>query len=129
MKRIDIVLLVSVIFLTLFGLFMIYDASSFVAFRDFMDKYYYIRGQIVWVVLGFISLAFFSYFDYRKLHNLSLPILLFALVLLILVFIPGVGVYLLGAKRWINTGFFLLAPGEFVKLALAIYLASWLSSK
>ena len=129
MKRIDIILLFSVIFLTLFGLFMIYDVSSFVAFRDFMDEYYYIKGQIVWVVLGFISLAFFSYFDYHKLYNLSLPILLFSLALLILVFIPGIGVYLLGAKRWINTGFFLLAPGEFVKLALAIYLASWLSRK
>src|SRR3990167_6930705 len=129
MKRIDIVLLFSVIFLTLFGLFMIYDASSFVAFRDFSDKYHYIKGQIFWVVLGFMSLAFFSYFDYRKLYNLSLPILLFGLVLLILVFIPGVGVYLLGAKRWINTGFFLFQPAEFIKLALAIYLASWLSSK
>lgn len=129
MKKIDIILLACVIFLTLFGLFMIYDVSSFVAFRDFMDRYYYIKGQIVWVVLGFISLAFFSYFDYRKLYNLSLPILLFGLALLILVFIPGVGVYLLGAKRWINTGFFLLQPAEFVKLALAIYLASWLSGK
>src|SRR3989338_2714722 len=129
MKRIDFILLVSVIFLTIFGLFMIYDVSSFVAFRDFMDKYYYIKGQIVWVVLGFMFLAFFSYFDYRKLYNLSLPILLFGLVLLILVFIPGVGVYLLGAKRWINTGFFLFQPAEFIKLALAIYLASWLSGK
>src|SRR3989344_3277711 len=129
MKRIDINLLVCVIFLTLFGLFMIYDASSFVAFRDFSDKCHYIKGQVFWVVLGFISLAFFSYFDYRKLYNLSLPILLFGLALLILVFIPGVGVYLLGAKRWINTGFFLFQPAEFVKLALAIYLASWLSTK
>ncbi|MEK7502579.1 MAG: putative lipid II flippase FtsW [Patescibacteria group bacterium] len=129
MKKIDITLLVSVIFLTLFGLFMIYDASSFVAFRDFLDKYHYIKGQIFWVVLGFVSLAFFSYFDYHKLYNLSLPILLFGLVLLILVFIPGVGVYLLGAKRWINTGFFLFQPAEFIKLALAIYLASWLSGK
>lgn len=129
MKRIDIILLASVIFLTLFGLFMIYDVSSFVAFRDFMDKYHYIKSQVFWVVLGFIFLAFFSYFDYRKLYNLSLPILLLAIALLILVFIPGIGVYLLGARRWINTGFFLLQPGEFVKLALAIYLASWLSSK
>src|SRR3990167_9564736 len=129
MKRIDIILLASVVSLTLFGLFMIYDVSSFVAFRDFMDKYYYIKGQIAWVVLGVIFLVCFSYFDYHKLYNLSLPILLFGLALLILVFIPGVGVHLLGARRWINTGFFLFQPAEFVKLALAIYLASWLSSK
>ncbi len=129
MKRIDITLLLCVIFLTLFGLFMIYDASSFVAYRDFLDKYHYIKGQAFWVVLGFIFMIFFSYFDYHRLYNLSLPILVVALGLLLLVFIPGIGVHLLGAHRWINTGFFLLQPGEFVKLALAVYLASWLSTK
>jgi len=129
MKKIDIALLVSVAFLTLFGLFMIYDASSFVAFRDFLDKYHYIKGQIFWVALGFMFLALFSYFDYHKLYNLSLPILVVALGLLILVFVPGIGIRLLGAHRWINTRFFLLQPAEFIKLALAIYLASWLSGK
>ena len=129
MKRIDLTLLSSVVFLTLFGLFMVYDASSFVAFRDFFDKYHYVKGQAVWVIIGLLSLSFFSYFDYKKLYNLSLPILLTAIVLLIMVFIPGIGVYALGARRWINLGFFVLQPAEFVKLALAIYLASWLSSK
>lgn len=129
MKRIDLTLLSSVVFLTLFGLFMVYDASSFVAFRDFFDKYHYVKGQAVWVMIGLLALSFFSYFDYKKLYNLSLPILLTAIVLLIMVFIPGIGVYALGARRWINLGFFVLQPAEFVKLALAIYLASWLSHK
>lgn len=129
MKRIDPALLLSVIFLTLFGLFMIYDASSFIAFRDFGDKYHYLKGQFFWVVIGFFAMGFFSYFDYKKLYNLSLPILLSAIGLLVLVFVPGIGVHLMGARRWINLGFSLLQPSEFVKLALAIYLASWLSSK
>ncbi|MEK7559293.1 MAG: putative lipid II flippase FtsW [Patescibacteria group bacterium] len=129
MKRIDLVLLLSVIFLTLFGLFMIYDASSFSAFRDFSDKYHYVKGQSVWVVLGFLLMGFFSFFDYKKLYNLALPVLLFAIGLLVLVFIPGVGVHLLGARRWINLGFTTFQPAEFVKLALAIYLASWFSHK
>ncbi len=129
MKKIDIILLICVIFLTFFGLFMIYDASSFAAHRDFLDKYHYLKGQFFWVVLGFILLTFFSYFDYHKLYNFSLPLLLFGLMLLTLVFIPGIGVHLLGASRWIDTGFFLFQPSEFIKLALAIYLASWLSRK
>ncbi len=129
MKRPDLILLSFVIFLTLFGLFMIYDISSFVAFRDFSDKYHYVRGQIFWVILGFLGLAFFSYFDYKKLYNLSLPILIIAIVLLVMVLIPGLGVYALGARRWINFGLFVLQPAEFVKLALSIYLASWLSHK
>lgn len=129
MKKIDISLLLSVFILTSFGLFMIFDASSFVAYRDFADKYHYVKDQFFWVILGFIALIFFSYFDYHKLYSLAIPILCVALVLLILVFVPGIGVYLLGARRWIDTGIFVLQPAEFVKLALAIYLSAWFSSK
>lgn len=129
MKKVDISLLISVILITLFGLFMIYDASSYVAFRDFSDKYHYVKDQFFWVILGFTALTFFSFFDYHKLYYLALPILGMALVLLVLVFIPGIGVHILGASRWINTGVFILQPAEFVKLALAIYLAAWFSNK
>src|ERR1035437_2360357 len=129
MKRIDIVLLLSVVFLTLFGLFMIYDASSFVAFRDFGDKYHYIKDQFFWIILGLASLGIFSFFDYHKLFNLALPILVVGILLLIMVFVPGLGVTLLGARRWVNFHIFLLQPSEFVKLALAIYLAAWFSNK
>jgi len=45
------------------------------------------------------------------------------------VFIPGLGVRVLGASRWINLGFFVLQPSEFIKLALTIYLAAWFSTK
>ncbi|MDP2586104.1 MAG: putative lipid II flippase FtsW [Candidatus Levybacteria bacterium] len=129
MNKIDTSLLISVTILSLFGLFMIYDVSSFVAFRDFEDKYHYIRDQFLWVTLGFGALTFFTIFDYRRLYALALPIFLIALILLTLVFIPGIGVGLLGAHRWIDMGFFLLQPAEFVKLGLAIYLAAWFSNK
>ena len=129
MKRVDVILLLSVIFLTLFGLFMIYDASSFVAFRDFGDKYHYIKDQFFWIILGFGSLGLFSLFDYHKLYNLALPILIVGILLLIMVFVPGLGVTLLGARRWVNFHVFLLQPSEFVKLGLAIYLAAWFSNK
>src|SRR5258708_24614025 len=128
-KKIDTILLITVIFVTLFGLLMIYDASSYVSFRDFGEKYHYIKDQAVWVVLGYISLGFFSYFDYKKLYALALPLLLSAIVLLVLVFIPPFGVFALGARRWINVRFFILQPAEYVKLALAVYLSSWFSSK
>ena len=129
MRKIDILLLVCVVFLTLFGLFMIYDASSYVAFTQFGDKYRYIKDQFIWVVLGFAALGFGTFFDYKKYYNLALPILIFVIGLLILVFLPGIGVNLLGARRWINLGFTLLQPAEFVKLALAIYLSAWFSKK
>lgn len=129
MKRFDFFLLGLTILLTCFGLLIIFDASSFIAFRDFGDKYYYIKEQSLWFVLGFVALLFFSYFDYHKFYNLSLPLLVVAIGLLMLVFIPGVGVKVLGAHRWINLHFFILQPAEFVKLTLAIYLSAWFSTK
>lgn len=129
MKRFDLILILAAIFLTLFGLLMIYDASSFVAFRDFADKYHYLKGQFFWALLGFGFLTFFSFFDYHRFYNLSLPLIIVSIVLLVLVFVPGIGVNLLGARRWIDLKIFLLQPTEIVKLSLAIYLAAWFSRK
>lgn len=129
MKKIDSFLLTLTTFTVAFGLFMIYDISSFVALRDFGDKYHYIKDQSLWVILGFAGLLFFSKFNYKKLYNLSLPLLLLSIALLVLVFVPGIGIKLLGANRWINLRVFVLQPAEFVKLALSIYLAAWFSSK
>lgn len=128
-RKSDFALLLSVIILTAFGLFMIYDASSYVAFRDFGDKYRYIKDQMMWVVIGFSALTVVSFFDYHKYYNLALPILLTAIGLLMLVFVPGLGISALGAKRWINLGFFVLQPAEVVKLSLVIYLSAWFSTK
>jgi cell division protein FtsW len=76
-----------------------------------------------------IALLFFSRFDYHRLYNLAIPILLVAVGLLLAVFIPGIGVKALGASRWLNLRFTTLQPSEFVKIALAIYLAAWFSKK
>src|SRR5258706_2315716 len=129
MKRFDILLFGLVVFLTFFGLLMIFDASSYISFRDFGDKYHYVKEQAIWMVLGFLGLYFFTMFDYRRLYNLALPILIGGIVLLIMVIIPGIGVKVLGAHRWVNFRFFILQPAEFIKLALAIYLAAWFSTK
>lgn len=128
-KRFDLVLLIVIVLLSLFGLLMIYDASSFISFRDFHNKYHYIIEQSIWMGLGFIGMGFFSLFDYKKFYGLALPLLIMAILLLIAVFIPGIGVKVLGAHRWINLRATILQPAEFVKLSLAIYLAAWFSTK
>lgn len=128
-KKIDFILLSITILLTFFGLLMIFDASSFISFRDFGNKYHYILDQSLWMVLGFVGMGVLSVFDYRKFNDLALPILIIAMVLLVGVFIPGIGLSILGAHRWINLHFGVLQPAEFVKLSLAIYLAAWFSTK
>lgn len=128
-KKFDWLLFSVVSALTLFGLLMVYNSSSVMAYNVYGDKYHFIKDQLVWALLGYVGMFFFFMFDYKKMYNLALPGLIFALMLLILVFIPGIGSGAKGANRWLNFQFFTLQPAEFVKLVLALYLAAWFSHK
>lgn len=70
-----------------------------------------------------------SRIDYRKLKKLALPFLAVSVILLLLVFIPGLGAGYGSAKSWINILGMSLQPSEIVKLTFLIYLAAWLGPK
>lgn len=128
-KLVDLPLLLITVILVLFGVLMVYNASSVSAFRDFGDKYHYLKDQVLWAAIGFLVLFLFANIPYRFLKKLALPLLLVTIVFLLAVFIPGIGVKALGANRWIDFKFFVLQPTEFAKLSLSIYLAAWFSNK
>lgn len=125
----DLLLGAVIALLTIFGLLMVYNASSVSALADFGDKYYYLKEQAKWLALGFFSLVFLIFFDYRRLYFLSPFILLASIILLILVFIPGLGIKAYGASRWLDFRFFSFQPSELAKIALVIYLSAWFSEK
>ena len=106
------------------GLVAIYDASVISAFRDFGDRFYYIKNQIAWAALGFVALALFSFFDYHKILKIAHFIFIATFILLILVLIPSVGTQVLGARRWISIASFTFQPSEVAKLATVFYGAS-----
>src|SRR4030067_1343994 len=109
--------------LILVGLLTIYDASVVVAARDFGDKLYYFKNQVIWVFLGLGALVFFSFFSYRKLLKASPVILLASIILLVAVLIPQIGSEVYGARRWIAVSGFTFQPSEFAKLSLILYLS------
>ncbi len=115
--------------LSLFGILMVYDSSVAIAIRDFGNQYYYVQEQFKWLLVGFIALTVFSFIDYRVWYRLALPLLLATMVLLLAVFLPGIGVAALGAHRWLNFGLFVLQPAELAKLTLIVYLSAWFSQK
>jgi cell division protein FtsW len=120
-------MLLAVVVLSLFGILMVYDSSVAIAIRDFGNQYYYLSDQLKWLVVGFMALTVLSFIDYHFWYKIALPSLLATLVLLLAVFIPGIGIRALGAHRWINFGFFVLQPAELAKLVLVIYLSAWFS--
>jgi cell division protein FtsW len=128
-KKMDWLLLLAVLASCLIGLVFIFEASSVSAARDFGNKYYFLKDQLVWFVLGMILMGLASHFDYHRLYLLALPLVLTSILLLLLVYAPGLGVKVLGARRWLNLGVFTLQPAEAAKLALTIYLSAWFSFK
>lgn len=126
----DTVLLLAFVGLTLFGLMMVASASSVVAERFREDQYFYLKHQLFYGGTGGL-LAFLVGLSvpYRHWRRLALPGLIASLVLLVLVFIPGLQVAYGGASRWIGIGPITLQPTEITKLAFIIYLAAILEKK
>ena len=127
-KKMDIGLLVIALGLAGFGLITVYNASVFSAFRDFADKYYFLKYQAAWAVLGVLVLFVVSWIDYHFWEKLALPGIVVAVILLLAVF-SSFGIKVYGAQRWIDLGFFTLQPAEITKLAYILYLAAWFSKK
>ncbi|MCL5675937.1 MAG: putative lipid II flippase FtsW [Patescibacteria group bacterium] len=125
----DWLFLGSILMLLFFGILMVYEASSVSAAVDFGDKYYFLKEQLKWAFLGIVAMGITAFIDYRRYYSLAVPILLVTILLLLLVFIPGLGVKALGAHRWINFRLFILQPSELTKLAAINYLSAWLSFK
>ena len=125
----DLILLISILILVIFGLIMVYDASAVQGLKEFKDSYYFIRQQLIWVGLGIASMAFFSQFDYKKFKAYSLPLILLSFLLLIAVFIPTLGVSGGGAHRWLRFGLVTIQPAEIIKLTGVIFLAAIFEKK
>ncbi|QQS23393.1 putative lipid II flippase FtsW [bacterium] len=114
--------------LVVIGLSMLWSASTAESTQNFGNTTYYLVHQLTrGVLIGAISLYFFSRFDYNKLKKPAGIFLAVALVLLVLVKMPGLGVTANGATRWISLGPIFFQPAELAKLAVIIYLAAWMS--
>lgn len=112
--------------LTLFGLVMVGNASVVDALRDFGNKWYYLKLQSGWAVIGIIGFFVASKLPY-KLWEKHAPVLFgMTLFLLLVVLIPGIGSRVLGARRWISLGLVSFQPAELAKLSVGIYFASLL---
>ncbi len=113
------------IVLCFIGLFFVFEASSIRSFSEVGDSFYYLKHQLMWLVLGTVLMIIFSLIDYHKWYYLSFLFMLATIGLLVLVLIPHLGSEAGGARRWIDLGFFNLQPTEFAKFSTILYLSSW----
>jgi cell division protein FtsW len=83
----------------------------------------------MYAILGIVAMMILSRFDYRVFGKFAGPLVLLSFLLLIAVFIPGIGHGAKGAIRWIKIGPWTMQPSEFAKFALIMFMAKSISNK
>ena len=128
-RNIDTTLLLLTVSLTCIGVVMVYSASAIMAAERFNDGFYFLKRQLFYALVGFVLMTFATYFNYKNWRKLAVVSLLGSIVLLALLFIPGLGVRVGGAMRWLRLPGLTVQPAELVKLTLVLYLAHSLTRK
>lgn len=127
-KKLDFILLISIITISVFGIIMIFSASHVWAEYKFNDPFKYVKSQSIFFVLGLIIMLIISKIDSNLYQKYANHFLLLCIILLILVLIPGVGIVRNGSRSWFGVGSFGIQPSEFTKLALIIFTSKYLSN-
>lgn len=125
-NRISIVLLISVILISVFGLVMITSSSYVWAEYKFNDPLKYFKHQALFLSLSIILMIIVSKINYKVYFYKANTLLIVSLILLVLVLIPGIGSIRNGSRSWFGIGSFGIQPSEFAKLILIIFTAKYL---
>lgn len=122
-KKLDWLLILSVLILVAFGLVSLFGRSSGEGLANF-------KKQILWLAIGFVVMIGISFFDYRILKNYRSPVvLLYVTTLGLLVGVLLFGVSVRGAESWYRIGGIAIQPVEFAKIAIIIVLAKYFSMR
>ncbi len=123
----DYNLLMTVTILLAIGIVMVFSASSVSAYFKMGDPYYFLKRQLIWGILGYFTMIFFMNFDYWKLKKYSNVLLLITICALGLVLIPGIGIEINDARRWLGFRSLTVQPSELAKLSVILFMAAHLS--
>lgn len=123
----DFVLFLTVLSLVSIGVIMVFSASEYSTLINYKDSFYYFKRQLLWALFGLIAMYIMSNYDYRRLKQYVVPFMLISFIMLVLVLIPGIGLEVNGARRWIGVGPLPFSPAELVKLSIILFTAYGLS--
>jgi cell division protein FtsW len=105
------------------GLVAVADASAPQAINNYGDKFFLFKQQFVSAGIGIAGLLIISKIPYTFWEKVATPLFFLSVALLLVVLLPNLGFKALGARRWIDLGFFSFQPSEIVKFSLSLYLA------
>ena len=115
--------------LVVYGLVMAYSASSAEAYFKYDSSFYYVKRQLLWVLLGVGAMWVLSRVDYAWWRRAAVPLAGLVLAGLMVVLVPSIGTSFNGARRWIFVGGQGLQPSEVAKLAAVVLVAALISRR
>lgn len=113
----------AVLALVSIGIVFIYSSSSFYAEKVFGSYEYFLYKHLIFVAVGLTGMIIVSRMDYAVLKRHPYLIVTICILLVLLVYVPGIGVVKNGARRWINLGMLTFQPSELLKYGFVIYMA------
>ena len=127
-NKFDYILFFLVIAIAMFGLVMIYSASSIWAEYKFQDAFKFVKAQGIFFIIGIFLMIFLSKVDHHIYLKKANLILFGCFLLLVLVLIPGIGTVRNGSRSWFGIGSLGIQPSEFAKIGLIIYVSKYLAN-
>ncbi len=127
-KEFDILLFISIIIISVFGVVMVYSASYVWAEYKFNDPFRFVKSQLVFLLIGIFLMLFISRINYKIYYEKANVILLICIILLVLVLIPGIGTIRNGSRSWFGIGPLGIQPSEATKLALLIFTSKYITN-
>ncbi|MBL7031876.1 MAG: putative lipid II flippase FtsW [Nitrospira sp.] len=119
-------ILISVLLLAGIGTLMVYSSTALMSMRKYGSGFHYLWNHIVTLCVGIAAMLVLSRTDYKKFRPLVYIMLGFSLFLLVLVFVPGIGIKANGARRWLQLWPTTFQPSELVKIVMVIFLADYM---
>lgn len=120
-------LLFTTVFLSILGLFFIFEASTTESYRLVGHQYHFLKQQSIALLLGLVAIFITSRWPFSFWKKTASLWFIAGIILLVLVLIPGFGIELNGAKRWFMLGGRAFQPVEFFKFVLILFSAHWMS--
>ena len=119
-QRFDYFLLVAVLAVTAIGLVFL-SSAQYDRYEDHGEKAMLV--QLVGLAIGVVLCIVMTFFDYRTFKKIYIPFYAFNILLMVVVFLPGIGIESGGSRSWLNLGFTTYQPAEMMKLAMVIFVS------
>ena len=130
-KYFDYSMLAVLLFLTCFGLVMLYSSSAYSAMLKFNDDMYFFKRQLIFTGIGFVAMWFVSWIPYAFYARIAKPFFGISLLLLLAVEITPLGHEVAGALRWMKIPgtSMTFQPSEFMKVAVILFIPTLIAKK